>query len=126
MELGFGPGSLAPKSVLTGHMTPLHPLLLLSCVRFFVTLWTVDHQCPQDFPGKNTGVGCHFLLQGNFPSQGSNLCLLHCQGDSFPLSHQGSHVSLAAGKCGRKVFQSLEKSEMKEEQLPLLICIISI
>ena len=28
--------------------------------------------CPWDSPGKNTGVGCHFLLQGIFPTQGSN------------------------------------------------------
>ena len=37
--------------------------------------------CPWDFPDKNTGVGCHALLQGIFPTQGSNLhllCLLHC------------------------------------------------
>ena len=36
--------------------------------------------CPQDFSGKNTGVGCCILLQGSFPTQGSNLrllCLLH-------------------------------------------------
>ena len=33
--------------------------------------------CPWDSPGKNTGVGCHFLLQGIFPTQGSNLRLLH-------------------------------------------------
>ena len=33
--------------------------------------------CPWDFPGKNTGVGCCFLLQGIFPTQGSNLGLLH-------------------------------------------------
>ena len=42
------------------------------------------------FPGKNTGVGCHFLLQGLFPTQGSNLHLLHLlqgQADSLPLSH---------------------------------------
>ena len=32
------------------------------------------------FQAKNTGVGCHFLLQGIFPTQGSNLCLLHWQG----------------------------------------------
>ena len=32
--------------------------------------------CPWDSPGKNTGVGCHALLQGIFPTQGSNLCLL--------------------------------------------------
>ena len=40
------------------------------------------HQVPlsMDFPAKNTGVGCHFLLQGNFLTQGLNLsllCLLH-------------------------------------------------
>ena len=33
--------------------------------------------CPWDFPGKNTGVGCHFLLQGIFLTQGSNLHLWH-------------------------------------------------
>ena len=32
--------------------------------------------CPWDFPGKNTEVGCHFLLQGIFPTQGSKPCLL--------------------------------------------------
>ena len=32
--------------------------------------------CPWDSPGKNTGVGCHFLLQGIFPTQGSNPHLL--------------------------------------------------
>ena len=46
--------------------------------------------CSWNSPGKNTGVGCHFLLQGIFPTQGSNLCLLHWQVDSLPLSHQGS------------------------------------
>ena len=46
--------------------------------------------CPWDFPGKSTRVGCHFLLQRIFPTQGSNLCLLHWQADSLPLSHLGS------------------------------------
>ena len=32
--------------------------------------------CPWNFPGKNTGVGSHFLPQGIFLTQGSNLCLL--------------------------------------------------
>ena len=38
----------------------------------FVTPWTVVRQAlrPWDYPGKNTGVGCHFLLQGIFPTQG--------------------------------------------------------
>ena len=34
--------------------------------------------CPWDFPGKNTGVGCHFLCQGIFPTEGLNSRLLHC------------------------------------------------
>ena len=34
---------------------------------------------PWDSPGKNTGVGCHFLLQGIFLTQGSNPGLLHCR-----------------------------------------------
>ena len=34
--------------------------------------------CPWDFPGKNTGADCLFLLQGIFPTQRSNLHLLHC------------------------------------------------
>ena len=45
---------------------------------------------PWDSPGKNIGVGCRFLLQGIFPTQGWNPCLLHWQADSVPLSHQGS------------------------------------
>ena len=43
--------------------------------------------CPWDSPCKNTWVGCHFCLQGIFPTQGSNphlLCLLHWQADSLP------------------------------------------
>ena len=38
------------------------------------------------FPGKNTGVGYHFLFQGIFPTQELNLRLLHWQADSLPLS----------------------------------------
>ena len=34
---------------------------------------------PWDSPGKSTGVGCHFLLQGIFPTQGSNPGLPHCR-----------------------------------------------
>ena len=45
--------------------------------------------CPRDSPGKNTAVGCHALLQGIFPTQGSNLGLLHCRRILHYLSHQG-------------------------------------
>ena len=44
--------------------------------------------CPWDFPGKNTGVDSHFLLQGISLTQWSNLCLLLWQANSLPLSHQ--------------------------------------
>ena len=43
-----------------------------------------------DSPGKNTGVGCHTLLQGIFPTQGLNPCLPHCRWILYHLSHQGS------------------------------------
>ena len=43
-----------------------------------------------DFPGKRTGVGCHFLLKGIFLTQVSNRDLLHCRQILYLLSHQGS------------------------------------
>ena len=64
-------------------------------IRLFVTPWTVAHQflCPWDSPDRNTGVGCHALLQGIFPTRGSNLHLLHLlhwQAGSSPPSYRGS------------------------------------
>ena len=47
---------------------------------------------PWDFLGKSTGVGCHFFLQGIFPTQGSNPGLLHCRQTFYRLSHQGSNA----------------------------------
>ena len=46
--------------------------------------------CPWDFPYNSTGVDCHFLLQGTFPTQGSNPGLPHCRQTLNHLSHQGS------------------------------------
>ena len=43
----------------------------------------------RDSPGKNTGVGCHALIWGIFPTQGSNPGLLHCWWIPYRLSHQG-------------------------------------
>ena len=43
-----------------------------------------------DSPGKNTGVGCHALLQGIFPTQGLNSSLPHCRQILYHLSYQGS------------------------------------
>ena len=47
--------------------------------------------CPWNSPGENTGVGCHYLLQGIFPTQGSNLGLLRYGRQMLScLSRQGS------------------------------------
>ena len=46
--------------------------------------------CPWDFPGNSTGVGCHFLLQRIFPTQGLNPGLPRCSQMLYHLSYQGS------------------------------------
>ena len=51
--------------------------------------------CSWASPGKNTGVGCHALLHGNFPTQGSNLGLSPCRRILDYLSHQGSRMHSA-------------------------------
>ena len=45
---------------------------------------------PWDSPGKNTGVGCHFLLWEIFLTQGLNPGLLHCRQVLLPSEPQGS------------------------------------
>ena len=76
-----------------------------------------------DFPGKNTGVGCHSLLQGIFLTQGSNPGLLHCRHILYRLSHQGSPTlaevlgkavwsteQMAAAVVVSAIHQALQKS----------------
>ena len=67
----------------------LRPHGWVACTRLF---------CPWDFLGKSTGVGCYFLLQGIFPTQGSNPGLLHCRQMLYRLSHQGSHHGLYSSR----------------------------
>ena len=55
-------------------------------------LWPARLLCSWDSPGKNTGVGCHSLLQEIFLTQGLNWGLLHCWRILYCLSHQGSPV----------------------------------
>ena len=50
--------------------------------------------CPWNSPGQNTGVGSLFLLQGIFPTQGSNPGLSHCRQILYQLSHKGSPRTL--------------------------------
>ena len=78
------------------------PCMCVCChfshVRGFATSWTVAPTrllCPWNFPDKNTGMGCHALLQGIFPTQGSNphlLCLLNWQVGSLPLVPHGKPI----------------------------------
>ena len=53
------------------------------------------HLCPQDSPGRNTGVGHHALLQGIFLTQGLKLGLLplHWQAGSLPLVPPGKSIN---------------------------------
>ena len=90
---------LNPKGK-TPFTTPYIFLLVLSC---FKSLLLRPHgqqptrlRRPWDFPGKNTGVGCHFLLQGIFPTQESNPGLL-LQTDSSPSEPPGKTKELTKG-----------------------------
>ena len=60
----------------------------------FATPWTVHSTllCPWDFPGKNIGVGSHFIFQGIFSIQGLNLGIPHRKRILCHLSHQGSQT----------------------------------
>ena len=94
----------APPSTLPGFLGARHtPTRLpagLCCAKSLQSCPTLcdpmdcnlPGSCPWDSPSKNTGVGCHALLQGIFPTQGLNpriLCLLHWQVDSLPLVPPG-------------------------------------
>ena len=77
--LSWGPPPCSHSIRLSSFVSKPH-VYVLSCfsrARFFVTPWTVATRllCPWDFPGRNIRVGCHFLPQGIFPNQGSNLSL---------------------------------------------------
>ena len=72
---------------------------------------------PWDSPGENTGVGCHFLLEGIFPTQGSNPHLPHCRQMLYPPSHQGSPIYKEKQVCFKKALFKRYK-EMKARGLP--------
>ena len=65
-------------------------------LHLIATPWTIAPRplCPWDSPVKNTGVGCHFLLQGIFQTQGWSLGLLCCGQTIYHLSHQGSPYTI--------------------------------
>ena len=69
-----------------------------------------------DSPGKNTGVGCHALLQGIFPTQGSNPGLLDCRQILYHLSHQGSSKNTGVG--GHSFLQRIFPTQGSNVGLP--------
>ena len=99
---------------------PLCVCVLWSVVSNSATPWTVARLlCSWDFPGKNTGVGCHALLQGIFPTKGSNLRLqglLHWQADSLPLSYLGSRIRLQTQET------QVQFSSVRHAQSCLTLC----
>ena len=77
--------------------TLLSNICVCSVMSDSATPRTVACQAPPSmgFPGKHTGVGCYFFLQGIFPTQGSKphlSILLHWQLGSLPLAHLGSNI----------------------------------
>ena len=100
---------------------------LLSRARLFATPWIVACTkllCPWDFQGKSTGVGCHFLLQGIFPTQGSNPGLSHCRQMLYCLSHQGSQIA-ALGLTKTHSHLPLQHFICFPKCFPLLVSICS-
>ena len=64
---------------------------------------------PWNFSGKSTGVGCHFLLQGIFLTQGSNPGLPHCRQTLYCLCHQGSpNTGMGSLSLLQKLFPTQE------------------
>ena len=86
-------------SVVPDSLRPLGPTRLL---------------CPWISPGKNTGVGCRSLLQGIFPTQGSNLSLLHCRHTLYHLSHQINPLKQSPLYKCKKVESSRGWSQAKQ------------
>ena len=85
------------------------------------SLWPYGPQtarllCSWDFPGKNSRVGCHFLLQGIFLTQGSNPGLLHWRWILYQLSHRGSYY-LNSGDSILHVFHEFKISEQQDIRL---------
>ena len=76
-----------------------------------MTPWTVARQAPLhgDSLGKNTGVSCHALLQGIFPTQELNPGLSHCRQILYHLSHQGSPRVINNGSLSKPLEANVSK-----------------
>ena len=100
--ISFSRGSSQPKD--RTCVSCIGKRILYHCTNWFVShsvvsnswwphgLYPTRFLCPSDFPGKNTGVGSHSLLQRILPNQGSNPGLLNDRQILYCLSHQGSPI----------------------------------
>ena len=81
-----------PVSLYLSNHTACVVLSCFSHVDSLQSQWTAARQAPLSIfsSGKNTGVGCHVLLQGIFPTQGLNPGPPHCRQILYQLSHQES------------------------------------
>ena len=85
VKLGMGKEKLSKEKILEldngDGCTTLKVLMPMNCIGYYCLIVNscpiLRLLCPWDFPGKHTGVGGHFLLQGIFPTQRLNPCLLH-------------------------------------------------
>ena len=85
------PGTKSAPPALEGRVLTTRPPGKVLVTQAYPTLWPhglwpARLLCPWNSPGKNTGVGSHFVLQGIFPTQGLNSCFLHWQA-FFTLFH---------------------------------------
>ena len=78
--------------------------------------------CPWDFPGKNIGVGCHFLYQGIFSTQGSNPSLLHWQANSLTTEPPGKTLLVI---CTLKQFFTSSSIERNLVLICLSFCTVN-
>ena len=80
---------------------------------------------PWDFPGQNTGVVCHFLLQGIFMTQELNLGLPHCRQFLYHLSHQMCVCPSPNLRKVKYVYKANSKREMPKYMNMLCLFLFS-
>ena len=67
-------------------------MFYILCVILSCSVISDSLQLHEDYPGKNSAMGCHTLFLGIFPTQGSNSGLPHCRRILYRLSHLGSPI----------------------------------
>ena len=80
---------------------------------WFHGLWPNRFLCPWDSLDKNTWMGCHFLLQGIFPTQESNQCLLYLLHCRWILYYWATREAWLMDKRMKRCLTSLVFSEMQ-------------